>query len=316
MVLTKTIQAYAKINLFLDITGRRPDGYHTIAGIMHTVSLCDLVTVSAQTVPSGGGMTLTCSHPALPTDAGNLGYRAATAWLTAAGMDPETVKVSIHIDKHIPFAAGMAGGSADAAAVLRGLNDLLGNPLTAGELSAVGLKLGADVPFCLAGGAQVTEGIGEVLTPCPCLPACDILIACAGEGVSTPAAYRALDGLYGGFDPAVYAPHRAPLRKLLAGMRADDPSERFSAVGAYAFNLFESVILPQHATARMLKARMEVAGAVSTMISARAPPVSGLFSPPPGAPSAEPSVAQALCDRLNGEGIPAWVCHPVEAENR
>lgn len=303
MTNTLTLPAYAKINLFLDMTGRRADGYHTITGIMHTVSLCDEITVSVEEVPAGGGITLTCSNPALPTDAGNLGYRAAAALLTAAGIPQDSLNVRVHIDKHIPFAAGMAGGSTDAAAVLNGLNTLLGCPLTPEALSAVGLTLGADVPFCLAGGAQITEGIGEALTPCAALPDCVILVACAGEGVSTPAAYKALDGLYGGFHPSVYTPHREELHALLDGMR--QPGTALDAVSAHAFNIFESVILPRHDVARSLKERMRAAGAVFSMMSGSGPSVFGLFDP------AREAEVQTLCGRLNGEGIPAWVCRPV-----
>ena len=213
-VKTITLQANAKINLLLDITGRRPDGYHTITGVMQAVSLADTVTVTASGEGAGRPtITLACSDPTLPTDGKNLAWRAAEVFFTvvpSVGCDALT----IDIDKRIPAAAGMAGGSTDAAATLRALNDLFDHPLSEEQLLAVGLSLGADVPFCLVGGTQLTEGVGERMTPlCP-LPACAILVACAGEGISTPAAYRALDERYGNFAPNAYAPHLDTLAAL------------------------------------------------------------------------------------------------------
>lgn len=297
-----TKQAYAKINLFLDITGRRPDGYHTIAGVMQSVSLCDDVTVELSPTDSGtGGIFLTCSDPALPTDRGNLGFRAAEAFLTAArgvGMEQD-MAVHIHIRKRIPSPAGLAGGSADAAAVLTGLNQLCGFPLAGEQLSRVGLSLGADVPFCLSGGTRITKGVGEKLTPASPLPPCHILIACAGEGVSTPWAYRALDHRFGGFAPGSYTPRTEALRTLLSSLERGE----LSGVGANAFNLFETVVLPGHTVARRLRESMEKAGAVCARMSGSGPSIFGLFS--------SAGEAMSLCDQLTAQGIPAWVCQPV-----
>jgi 4-diphosphocytidyl-2-C-methyl-D-erythritol kinase len=311
---TVTRQAYAKINLFLDITGRRPDGYHTIAGVMQSVSLCDDVTVTLGPADSGTGkIFLTCSNPALPTDRGNLGFRAAEAFLTAireAGIGPEGA-VHIYIQKRIPSPAGLAGGSADAAAVLHGLNQLYGFPLTGEQLSRVGLSLGADVPFCLSGGTSITEGVGEKLTPTASLPSCHILIACAGEGVSTPWAYGELDRRFGGFAPGSYAPRTEALGALLASLEQGD----LSGVGAHAFNLFETVVLSGtaggadrggyagHAIARQIRGDMEKAGAVCARMSGSGPSVFGLFS--------TAGEAEALHHRMTAQGIPAWLCHPV-----
>lgn len=297
-----TKQAYAKINLFLDITGRRSDGYHTITGVMQSVSLCDEVTVEVDQMTSGeSGISLTCSDPALPTDRGNLGFRAAEAFLTAArgvGMARD-MAVHIHIRKRIPSPAGLAGGSADAAAVLTGLNQLCGFPLTGEQLSRVGLSLGADVPFCLSGCTRITEGVGEKLTPAAPLPPCHILIACAGEGVSTPWAYRALDHRFGGFAPGSYTPRTEALRALLASLERGE----LSGVGVNAFNLFETVVLPEHTVARSLRERMEKAGAVCARMSGSGPSIFGLFS--------SAGEAMSLCNQLTAQGIPAWVCQPV-----
>ena len=219
-----TLSAPAKINLFLDVTGRRPDGYHTITGVMQAVSLCDTVTVEV-TEPTGmyvcslgahtagaASITLTCTNPDRPTDSRNLAWRAAEKFFAATGRGCK--KLAIHIEKNIPAAAGMAGGSTDAAAVLVALNQLFDLPLTTEALCEAGLTLGADIPFCIKGKAHITEGVGEILTPITPMPECELVVACGGEGVSTPAAYKALDTLYGNFDPAVYTPCAKKLNTL------------------------------------------------------------------------------------------------------
>lgn len=298
-----TITAPAKINLFLDVTGRRPDGYHTIAGVMQTISLCDTVTLEI-TEPvdhaSAGAesITLTCTSPDIPADGRNLAWRAAEAYFAATSTGCKSL--TIHIEKRIPAAAGMAGGSADAAAVLVGLNHLFGNPLTTEALCEVGLKLGADVPFCIRGGAQITEGIGEVLTPIAPMPPCELVVACGGEGVSTPAAYKALDTLYGNFDPVTYTPRSEELSTLLSALRQGD----LTALCKSTFNLFEGVVLPERPVARGIKETLLASGAVTAMMSGSGPSVFGVFLRGDGS-------AQKACDALMAQGIPAWVCEPV-----
>ena len=297
-----TVTANAKINLFLDVTGRRPDGYHTIAGVMQAVSLCDTVTVEVmdptEAHPRAEGITLTCSNPDLPADSRNLAWRAAEGFFAATGRGCR--HLSIHIEKRIPAAAGLAGGSTDAAAVLTALNRLFGHPLSPTALCEVGLTLGADVPFCIMGGAQITEGIGEVLTPIAALPACELAIACGGEGVSTPAAYKALDGMYGNFDPTVYAPHTEGLTALQAALRAGD----LNGVCRHAFNRFEAAILPARPVAREIRETMLAEGAVTAMMSGSGPSVFGVFRKGDGS-------AQRAAETLRARGIPAWVCEPM-----
>lgn len=298
---TLTLSAPAKINLFLDITGRRADGYHTISGIMQAVSLCDTVTLTCTPVCEGEEPrhTLTCTNPHLPTDGKNLALRAAKAFFEATGTG--NTHLHIHVEKHIPAAAGMAGGSTDAAAVLKGLNELMGYPLTIDELCRVGLTLGADVPFCITGNAQITEGVGEILTPCAPLPPCRLVIACAGEGVSTPAAYKKLDELYGNFGSSVYTPESATLAAQLDALRNGD----LHGAGKYAYNIFESAVLPTHSMAGHIKSALLDAGAVFAMMSGSGPSVFGVFD--------DEIAAQAAAERLTREAIPAWVCEPMEA---
>ena len=298
-----TVTAHAKINLFLDITGRRPDGYHTIAGVMQAISLCDTVAVEVTEptdhAPVGAEtITLTCSNPDIPTDGKNLAWRAAEAFFAATGRGWKSL--TIHIEKRIPAAAGMAGGSTNAAAVLVGLNHLFGSPLTTEALCEVGLKLGADVPFCIMGGAQITEGVGEIMTSIAPMPPCELVVACGGEGVSTPAAYKALDTLYGNFDPSAYAPRTGELSTLLSALRQGD---LVSLCGA-TFNLFEDVVLPERPVARDIKETLLASGAITAMMSGSGPSVFGVFPKGDGS-------AQRACEVLTKRGIPAWVCEPV-----
>ena len=305
-----TLSAPAKINLFLDITARRPDGYHEISGVMQSVSLCDTVTLEV-TEPTGmylcslgshtagaESITLTCSNPHLPTDSRNLAWRAAEKFFAATGRGCKSL--SIHIEKRIPAAAGMAGGSTDAAAVLVGLNDLFDHPLTPAALCEAGLTLGADVPFCIMGGAQITEGIGETLTPITPMPACELVVACGGEGVSTPAAYKALDTLYGGFDPAAYTPRTRELSALKSALWQGN----LTALCGSVFNLFESAVLPHRPVARQIKESLLSSGAITAMMSGSGPSVFGVFPKGDGA-------AERAREALTALGIPAWVCEPV-----
>lgn len=169
------IEARAKINLTLDVTGKREDGYHLVEMVMQSVDLHDDVRV---TVVRGEkkprGIVLSCSLPFLPTDERNLAYRAAELFYKETGTTLETCE--IFIEKRIPIAAGLAGGSTDAAAVLRALNQLHDTGLSRDRLCEIGLKLGADVPYCLRGGTMLAEGIGEKLTQLADMPHCYVVL--------------------------------------------------------------------------------------------------------------------------------------------
>ena len=306
-----TLRANAKINLFLDITGRREDGYHTITGIMQAISLHDTVTVAVTEPTDGmhlctlgprGGqaeeIVLTCSNPDIPTDNRNLARRAAERFFSATSCGCR--RLTIHIEKRIPAAAGLAGGSTNAAATLVALNNLCGSPLTQEELCGVGLTLGADVPFCIQGGTRLTEGVGELLTPVSRMPDCDLVIACGGEGVSTPAAYKALDERYGGFARTVYTPRAEELTRLRSALESED----LTAVGGSLFNLFESVILPERPVAADIKETFLACGAMAALMSGSGPSVFGVFPKDEGS-------AQRAREALTARGIPAWVCEPV-----
>lgn len=184
-----SLRAPAKINLTLDIVGQREDGYHLLRTIMQTVDLADMVTIQKNDTKE---ITLTVSNPDIPTDRKNTAYKAVEFFFEKTNIPFEGILVDIQ--KWIPCQAGMAGGSADAAAVLNGLNQLYDNPLSVEELCAIAVRIGADVPFCVIGGAALATGIGEVLTPIKALPKDLSIVVCKPPvGISTAEAYHAID---------------------------------------------------------------------------------------------------------------------------
>lgn len=182
------VKAYAKINLTLDITGRLPNGYHSIRSIMQSISLCDNVTVERTDC---GGIEVICDKKNIPSGEKNIAYKAAERFAEYA--DIACMNVKIHIEKHIPSEAGLGGGSSDAAAVIRCLNELYGCGYSEKRLCEIGSNVGADVPFCIIGGTALCEGIGEEITPLPALEEEYVLIAKGKLGISTPEAYARLD---------------------------------------------------------------------------------------------------------------------------
>ena len=291
-----TLFARAKINLYLDILSRRENGYHNILSIMQTVDLCDTVTLTR--LPIGSGIRVESDAAGLPTDRRNLAYRAAELFAELSGGIPD---VSIRIEKRIPMAAGLGGGSADAAAVLRGLNRLMEVNAPIERLCAMGARLGADIPFCTVGGAMIAEGIGEVLTPCRGLPESQWLtVACGGEGVSTPEAYGALDKRYDDFKN----PRAATARFHSLRMALD--REDIPAAGAGMYNIFEEAVLPTHTTAPRLLEQMRRSGATAAMMSGSGPSVFGLFD--------TEEAARGAAEKIRSElGIPAFVTRPTQA---
>ena len=181
-----TLCACAKLNLYLDITGRRGDGYHLLETVMQSVDLCDYVTVT----PAGAGITIGCSDPNIPAGESNICHKAARVFFDRANIRGGA---EIMIEKRIPSGAGMGGGSADAAAVLFGLNVLCGEPLDKGELLYLAAEIGADVPFCLVGGTKFCRGIGEIMTGLPAAPDCCFLVAKPEHSCPTGAAFMRYD---------------------------------------------------------------------------------------------------------------------------
>lgn len=288
----RTERANAKINLFLDVVSKRENGYHNIVSMMQTVSLCDLVTVDFCKAWHTSVRLSASGNERMPTDCRNLAWRAAELFLGEVG---RTGEVFIGIEKHIPMAAGLAGGSADAAAVLRGLNALCGSPLSTEQLCALGSRLGADVPFCIVGGSCLAQGIGEQLRECPSAPDIPLVVACKGEGVSTPWAYGKLDERYRNFADGCA---HAPLSPLLDALQAQNCME----TAKHLYNIFEEVVPDVQKDVELLKRTMREAGAVAGMMSGSGPSVFGMFL--------EQEAAVRACNRLTDMGAAAFVCHP------
>ena len=180
--------AGAKLNLTLDVLTKRPDGYHDMVMVMQTISLGDRVVLRTSDKP---GIRVTTSFRYVPNDERNLGYKAAKEFLQTVGEEQQGIE--IHMEKSIPVGAGMAGGSADAAAVLRGMNRLLGSRLKREELEKLAERVGSDVAFCVAGGTSLAKGRGELLEDLPPMPDCFLVVCKPGFSISTPELFRKLD---------------------------------------------------------------------------------------------------------------------------
>lgn len=253
------LKAKAKINLGLDVLRKREDGYHEVRMIMQTIPLYDKLTMRTA---EDGQIRLQTNLRFLPVGEDNLVYRAAKLL-----MDEFQIKQGVEIDlvKYIPVAAGMAGGSSDAAAALVGVNKLFNLGLSIEQLMERGVKIGADVPFCVMRGTALAEGIGEKLTPLPPMPKCHILIAKPGIHVSTKFVYGNLraDALkeHPDIDGQIEALKRGDLRKLARLMG----------------NVLETVTVPEYPVIRQIKETMMTCGALNAMMSGSGPTVFGLF---------------------------------------
>ena len=222
---TATEKGYAKLNYSLDVHAGRADGYHELTMVMGSVALCDDVTVSLRT---DGRIEAVCSLSWLPTDERNLAVRAARAFFDAVG--ETSLGADIRIQKRVPVGAGMAGGSTDAAAVLRALNRLTGARKTADELRAVGLSVGSDVPYCVTGGMMLAEGRGERLTPLPELPGGWIVICKPAFSVSTAELFGRIDR------------RRVTARPDTQGLCAALREGSLSGVSRRMYNVFEEAL--------------------------------------------------------------------------
>lgn len=290
----KTENAYAKINTYLNVVSKRPDGYHNIVSIMQTVSLCDVLHIDFASGENTEIELKIIGSDALSNGRENLAWRAAEAFLQKSG---RSGKVKITIEKNIPMAAGLAGGSADAAAVLRALYSLCGAPFPRSELYSLGATLGADIPFCIRGGSCLVKGIGEELWEAPPMPMGNIVIARIGEGVSTPKAYGALDEKYGNFqDTTEDLRHREILDCWSSG-------DLFRSCENF-FNIFEDVVEEERPWVKRLKSIMREHGAICAMMSGSGPSVFGIFS------SVEN--AKKACAHLQIIGVPVFLCSPCE----
>ena len=249
------VLAPAKLNLALDILGLTKNGYHRVDMIMQAVSLYDRVEVAKSV-----GYSLRCPGSRIAANDKNTATRAAMAFFTETGL---LAGADITIHKAIPTRAGLAGGSADAAAVLVGLNELYGARLSLAELCRLGVMVGADVPFSLMGGTARAEGIGEILTPLPSLPACTFVVVMPPAGVSTVMAYSRYDELGSSVHPAI----DAAVRAIEAGSLRDLKPHMHNALEETSGN----------ETTTLLRRRLEGAGALASMMTGSGSAVFGLF---------------------------------------
>jgi 4-diphosphocytidyl-2-C-methyl-D-erythritol kinase len=256
---TVTLKALAKINLGLDVLGRRENGYHDVRMVMQTIYLYDNVTMEKT---EEAGIQLECNLFYLPVDETNIAYKAAKLL-----MDEFDIKegVRIVLDKHIPVAAGLAGGSANAAAVLVGMNRLFSLGLSQQQLMERGVSLGADVPYCVMRGTVLAEGIGEILTPLPPLPKCYVLIAKPGISVSTKTVYEKLDSQEISEHPDIDG--------ILEGLDKQDIYKVASSMG----NVLETVTIGDYPIIEEIKDVMKEEGALNAMMSGSGPTVFGIF---------------------------------------
>lgn len=253
------LRALAKINLGLDVIGRREDGYHEVKMIMQTIEMYDVLDMRKQTQP---GISLQTNLPYIPTDRKNLVYQAAELLMEEFQIQEG---ISIWLDKFIPVAAGMAGGSSDAAATMVGINRLFHLGLSREELMKRGVKIGADVPYCIMQGTALAEGIGEKLTPLPNLPFCYILIGKPGVNVSTKMAYENLNLAEIDSHPDI------------DGMIEDMKKGELSSMAEKMVNVFEPGIIGTYPVIQEIKEFMMNYGALQAMMSGSGPTVFGIF---------------------------------------
>lgn len=254
------LRALAKINLGLDILGKREDGYHEVRMIMQTIQMYDVLEMKKKKIP---GISLAVNYPFIPSDERNLVYKAAKLL-----MDEFQVTSGVEIDlrKFIPTAAGMGGGSSDAAAVLVGVNRMFQLGLTKRELMERSVAIGADVPFCVLRGTALAEGIGEILTPLPSLPKCFVLIAKPPINVSTKFVYTNLRANELTCHPDI----DGQIRALQDG--------DLEAVCKKMGNVLETVTIPAYPIIQTIKDKMMQCGAVNAMMSGSGPTVFGIFN--------------------------------------
>ncbi len=253
------LKALAKINLGLDVLGRRENGYHDVRMVMQSIYLYDEVKLEKT---AEQGITVVSNLSFLPTGDGNIAYKAARL-LKEEFQITEGIKITLN--KHIPVAAGLAGGSSNAAAVLFGMNRMFRLGLSQKELMERGVRLGADVPYCIMRGTVLAEGIGEKLSVLPAMPKCTVLIAKPPVSVSTKVVYEALD--------AKEITEHPDIDGIIKGLKNNSLKEVAACMG----NVLEDVTIPMHPVIKQIKQEMKSAGALNAMMSGSGPTVFGLF---------------------------------------
>ncbi len=281
------IQAFAKLNLTLDILGKREDGYHDLRMVMQSITLADTLTLEEN---QGEGLRVSANLRFLPTGEKNLAAAAALRFWEALGREPEDL--DIRIEKRIPVCAGMAGGSSDAAAVLRALNQRAGEPFSPRELAKIGERVGSDVPYCVLGGTALAEGRGEMLTPLAPLPRCWVVACKPDFPISTPELFAQAD--------RVKLRRRPDTAGLVAALEAED----LGGVARRMYNVFEDV-LPARLYTRVAEIKNDLiqCGALGANMSGSGPTAFGLFDRLEAAQEARACLAQRYRDTFLCETV-------------
>ncbi|MCD8082082.1 MAG: 4-(cytidine 5'-diphospho)-2-C-methyl-D-erythritol kinase [Clostridiales bacterium] len=276
------LKAYGKINLGLDVLRKREDGYHEVRMIMQTVGIFDRIELTREDVP---GIRVETNLFYLPSNENNLVYKAAALLMNEFHI---AEGLSIRLRKFIPVAAGMAGGSSDAAAVLFGVNRMFQLGLSLPQLMERGVKIGADVPYCVLRGTALSEGIGEILTPLPAVPPCQVLIARPAVSVSTRSVYEQLhvDELPPDAHPNIDG--------IIEAIRQKD----IHGVAKRMGNVLETVTIRQHPVIRRIKEQMMEFGADGALMSGSGPTVFGLFTDSAAAQNAFEQMRYGSCQKL------------------
>lgn len=272
-----TRKAYAKINLGLDVIRRRPDGYHEVKMIMQSVGIYDRLTFQRA---DWEGIRISLDHAELPCDQNNLIYKAAQLIMDAYGIKNG---VEITLNKNIPIAAGMAGGSTDAAAVFHGLNELFGLGMSLQDMKEMGVKIGADVPYCIMGGTALSEGIGEILTPLSDPPDAHLLIAKPDINVSTKFVYENLHA-----DTLTDHPDIDGMVKALNEGNLKGITDRMG-------NVLETVTVKEYPIIDRIKKEMLSGGAENALMSGSGPTVFGIYK--------EKKAAEKCCEAIREQGL-------------
>lgn len=254
------LKAMAKVNLGLDVVRRREDGYHEVRMIMQTVHIFDRLTITRREEP---GICISANLSFLPVNEDNLIYKAGKLLMDEFGV---TEGVSVKLEKHIPVAAGMAGGSTDAAAMMVGINQLFKLGLTQEQLMERGVKIGADVPYCIMRGTALAEGIGEVLSKLPPMVKCPVLVAKPAISVSTKFVYQNLK-----LNEETVHPD---IDRLIGDIEAGN----LEAIAGDMGNVLETVTIPAYPIIAEIKDHMRAHGAINSMMSGSGPTVFGLFA--------------------------------------
>jgi 4-diphosphocytidyl-2-C-methyl-D-erythritol kinase len=278
--------AFAKLNLTLDVLGKREDGYHDLQSVMQTISVRDDIEID---IGTGKPWRLLCDKEDIPCDETNLAWKAAKVYCDAMKKDPDGIE--IRITKRIPSEAGMGGGSADAAAVLRALNRHYGEPLSIGALAELGAQVGSDVPFCVVCGTAMVEGRGERLRKLPDMPDCIFVICKPDFSVSTPELYKKLDETVIGKRPD----NRAMESALLAG--------DLEKVCQNVFNVFDPVVTADHAELNYIKSLLHQYGAAAYQMTGSGSAVFAIVS--------EFEIAAVLCNMLRENYPQVFIAKPV-----